>query len=40
MQGLRCCADLSLVAESGVYSLLAVHELLIAVAFLLAEHWL
>lgn len=40
VQHLRCCADLSLVAESGVCSLLVLHELLITVAFLLPEHWL
>ena len=30
--GLRCCMDFSLVGESGGYSLVAMHGLLIAVA--------
>ena len=37
VQHLRCCADLSLAAVSGTYSLDAVCGLLIAVASL-AEH--
>ena len=32
MLGLDCCADVSLVAESRDYSLVAVHGLLIVVA--------
>ena len=39
MQGVRCHADFPLVAESGVYSVFAVHELLTAAASLVAEHW-
>ena len=38
--GLHCCASLSLVAESGGCSLVAMRGLLIAVAFLVAEHGL
>ena len=38
--GLRCCAGFSLVAESGGYSTVAVHGLLIALASLVAEQGL
>ena len=38
--GLHCCARLSLVSESGVYSLLAVRWLLITVVFLAVDHGL
>ena len=38
MLGLCCCMGFSLVAVSRVYSLGAVHELLTAVASLVAEH--
>ena len=37
--GLHCCVWVSLVAVSGSYSV-AVHGLLIAVAFLVVEHGL
>ena len=36
--GLHCCAGFFLVAVSGGYSPVAVHRLLIAVAFLVAGH--
>ena len=36
--GLCCCAGISLVAESGSYSPVAVHGLLMVVASLVAEH--
>ena len=36
--GLRCCVGFSLVAESGGYSLVMAHGLLIAVAFLAVKH--
>ena len=38
--GLRCCEGFSLDVESGSYSLslVALHGLLIAVAYLIAEH--
>ena len=35
--GLPCCEDLSLVVESGGYSLVALHKLLMAAASLVAE---
>ena len=38
MQGLRCCIDFSLVAEIRGYSLVAVHEVVTAVASLAVEH--
>ena len=38
MLGLRCCTGFSLVLMSEGGSLAAVHRLLIAVAFLVAEH--
>ena len=37
VSGLRCCVGCSLVVATGGYSPAAVHELLIAVAFLIAE---
>ena len=40
VRGLRCCAGLSLLVESGSYPLVAVHRLLILVASLLADHGL
>ena len=36
--GLLCCEDFSLAAANKSYSLVAVHELLIVVASLVAEH--
>ena len=36
--GLRCCAGFSLVAESGSYSLAAMHGLLVAVTSRIAEY--
>ena len=36
--GLHCCTGFSLVAPSRVYSLVAVHGPLIAMASLVAEH--
>ena len=36
--GLRCCTGFSLVLVSGNYSLVVVSRLLIAAAFLAAEH--
>ena len=38
--GLHCCRAFFLVGESGGYALAAVHELLIVVACLVAEHGL
>ena len=38
MLGLHCCSGFSLVVASGGYPLVAVLRLLIAVAFLVAEH--
>ena len=38
MLGLHCCVGFSLVVESGGYSLVAVHRLLITGASLVAEH--
>ena len=38
--GLHCCAGFSLVAESGGYSPVVVHGLLIALASLVAEQGL
>ena len=38
MQGLRCSSDFSLAVESGSYSLVAVHGLLIAIASLVSKH--
>ena len=40
MLGLHCCAGFPLVAVNRGYSLVAVHELLIAVTALVAEHGL
>ena len=40
MLGLHCCAGFPLVAVNMGYSLVAVHELLIAVTALVAEHGL
>ena len=37
--GFPCCADFSLVMESGGYSSAATFGLLIAVASLVAEQW-
>ena len=37
-QGLHCCPDFSLVVGSRSYSLVVVHRLCIAVAFLFVEH--
>ena len=36
--GLCCCEGFSLVAESRGYSLVSVHELLVAAASLVVEH--
>ena len=36
--GLCCCVGFSLVAESGGYSLVVMHGLLIAVVFLVVKH--
>ena len=36
--GLHCCMGFSLVVASGGYSLVAVHGLITAVAFLVVEH--
>ena len=38
--GLHCCVDFSLVVASRGYSLVVVHELLIAVASFVAGHGL
>ena len=40
MLGLHCCLSFCLVEVSRGHSLVAVHELLIEVAFLVAEHGL
>ena len=37
---LHCCASFSVAAVSGGYSPVAVHGLLLVVAFLIAEHFL
>ena len=38
--GLCCCSDFAVVAASGSYSLVALHELLTVVASFLVEHGL
>ena len=40
MLGLHCCTGLSVVLESKGYSLIVVQRLSIAVASLVAQHWL